>query len=409
MPDLRELKIDMDFLRSSFDDGSGTIDYYLDTETGEIEMDTEDDKFARHGDEDERYLRVPDADSHEGYEDMEAFIETIEELRIRDMLEVAIQGSGAFGRFKSALYRYPTEQKRWFAFKDKRLNRRVLTWLKAHGIKPLGHVEEMEDDNDIDMLELTSQEVTQPLVALLDRTLPSAFRAMAVLEGECKGRIWTDDSAHPTWLIVQEGVFGTLFWSGAVTTDVLHPLITQISRESDVRVGLWPEDTANRALLPANPQHEGRTLDFSNRPIHQGLDAFLHVPEGLHLRRVDRKLFAQSNDYDFYVNMLGSAENVLEKALGLFLMQGNQILCEAFVGTSAMGIIEIGINTREDARQKGYATLTSAHLIRACEALGYHTYWNTAKQNTVSAHIARKLGYRTEREYLLWGWFPPTS
>ena len=133
MPDLRELKIDMDFLRSSFDDGSGTIDYYLDTETGEIEMDTEDDKFSPLGDEDEllyddeRYIRVPHADPHEGYEDMEAFIETIEELRIRDMLEVAIQGSGAFGRFKSALYRYPTEQKRWFAFKNKRLNRRVLT------------------------------------------------------------------------------------------------------------------------------------------------------------------------------------------------------------------------------------------------------------------------------------------
>lgn len=104
-------------------------------------------------------------------------------------------------------------------------------WLKDHGIKPVGHVEDMEDDTETDLLELTPQEVTPPLIALLDRTLPSAFRAMAVLEGECKGRIWTDDSANPTWLIVQEGVFGTLFWSGAVTGDILHPLIARLSQE----------------------------------------------------------------------------------------------------------------------------------------------------------------------------------
>jgi hypothetical protein len=256
MSDLRKLKIDMDFLKSSFEDASGRIDYYLDTETGDIEMDTEDDKFARCGDEDEylyedsRYLRVPNGDSHEGYKDMEAFIETIGDSRIQSVLEVAIQGSGAFSRFKSALYRYPKEQKRWFDFKDRRINWRVLAWLKSHGIKPL-HVaqdeesdieEDVEPDQDIeespqsDLVELTPQDVTPALIALQDRTLPSAFRAVAVLEGECKGRIWTNDSAKPTWLIVQEGVFGTLFWSGAVTAEILRPLIARISQESAVKI-----------------------------------------------------------------------------------------------------------------------------------------------------------------------------
>lgn len=258
------------------------------------------------------------------------------------------------------------------------------------------------------MKEITAADVTPSLIAFLDRTRPSAFRAMAVLEGECKGHIWTDDASNPTWLIVQEGVFGTVFLSGAVTAEIMHPLIAQLSQEGDVLIGFWPEDTATQAILPA-PMYEGYTLDFTNRPLHQGLDAFLTVPEGLHLRRVNRKLLARSIDYDFYVDMLGSVENVMEKALGLFLMDGDKILCEAFAGTSAMGIIEIGINTRESARQKGYATLTCAHLIQACESLGYQTYWNASKQNTVSAHLARKLGYRTEREYRLWAWFPPKN
>jgi len=122
LSDIRELKIDLEELKLSFEDALGRTDYYLDTETGEIELDTEDDKFARLGDEDEplyddeRYLRVPHADSREDYRSMEAFIETFGDARIRDLLEVAIQGSGAFSRFRSTLYSYPKEQKRWFAF-----------------------------------------------------------------------------------------------------------------------------------------------------------------------------------------------------------------------------------------------------------------------------------------------------
>ena len=49
--------------------------------------------------------------------------------------------------------------------------------------------------------------------------------------------------------------------------------------------------------------------------------------------------------------------------------------------------------------------VTCAHLIRDCEARGYQTYWNCARQNLASAAVARKLGYRTEKEYRLLAWF----
>jgi hypothetical protein len=136
MSELRKLKIDMEELKLSFEDASGRIDYYLDTETGNIEMDTEDGNFVRQG-RAKRYLRIPVGDSHEGYKDMEAFIETIEDSQIQAALEVAIQGSGAFRRFKSTLYRYPEEEKRWFEFKDQRLHNRVIIWLKVNKIEPI--------------------------------------------------------------------------------------------------------------------------------------------------------------------------------------------------------------------------------------------------------------------------------
>ncbi len=48
--------------------------------------------------------------------------------------------------------------------------------------------------------------------------------------------------------------------------------------------------------------------------------------------------------------------------------------------------------------------MTTARLIHEVEALGGQTYWNCAKQNVASAAIARKLGYRVEKEYRCMVW-----
>jgi hypothetical protein len=47
-----------------------------------------------------RYVAAPQADSHEGYRDMEDFISTVKDERLLDRLWQAIQGRGAFRRFK---------------------------------------------------------------------------------------------------------------------------------------------------------------------------------------------------------------------------------------------------------------------------------------------------------------------
>jgi hypothetical protein len=83
-----------------------------------------------------RFLRVPDADSREGYGEMQAFIETVSSPRLQERLWAAIRGRGAFRRFKDVLATAPSERERWFAFKDDRLRQRVLAWLADEGIEP---------------------------------------------------------------------------------------------------------------------------------------------------------------------------------------------------------------------------------------------------------------------------------
>jgi predicted nucleotidyltransferase len=162
---MKRLKVDLPGLMVAFEDASWESSHYLDLETGEVIMLTSEElgyvdeppdwplseweqEMVERAEEiwrdsGERYLSVPEADSREGYHDMEDFIATVEDARLRELLGVAIQGRGAFRRFKDALYNHPREQERWFHFKDEQLCQRVLDWLEAEEIEPI--IEEPEE------------------------------------------------------------------------------------------------------------------------------------------------------------------------------------------------------------------------------------------------------------------------
>jgi hypothetical protein len=132
----KALNIDIDELCSAMENSSYENDYYLDLETGEILFlsgymdDEETEKLRDRIDEDaDRYEQIPKAQSYEGYEDMKDFIATVEDEHLAELLEVAINGKGAFRRFKDVLLGYLEERERWFKFKDDRVRERALEWL----------------------------------------------------------------------------------------------------------------------------------------------------------------------------------------------------------------------------------------------------------------------------------------
>ncbi|HJZ48531.1 MAG TPA: UPF0158 family protein [Roseiflexaceae bacterium] len=174
----RRIPVNLDDLEAAFEDASGTVRYYLDLEIGAVIAITdeirdelkaideeledapgaEDEAFARALQERDlpewmramvckahaveqgygtRYIAIPNADSREGYTTMEDFIETVADQRLQAQLAQAIQGRGAFRRFKDVLVTYPDERERWFAFNTARVRERVLAWLQDAGITPI--------------------------------------------------------------------------------------------------------------------------------------------------------------------------------------------------------------------------------------------------------------------------------
>ena len=140
----KALPIDLAELCSAMEDSSYEHIYYLDLETGKLLLisdymdDDETEKLKDKIDESfDRYEPLPKAESYEGYEDMEDFIGTVKDKHLVELLCVAINGKGAFRRFKDLLERYQEERERWFSFKDSKLKQRALEWLEDIGVNLL--------------------------------------------------------------------------------------------------------------------------------------------------------------------------------------------------------------------------------------------------------------------------------
>jgi len=130
------LKINLDELCSAMENSSFESEYYLDLATGEIillaeNLDDEDGHKLRKkiDTETDRFEPIPQAESRERYQDMQDFIATIKDEHLSELLDVAIDGQGAFRRFKDVLLKHPEERERWFKFSDGRMTDRALNWL----------------------------------------------------------------------------------------------------------------------------------------------------------------------------------------------------------------------------------------------------------------------------------------
>ena len=250
------------------------------------------------------------------------------------------------------------------------------------------------------ILQLTPEQVTPELNALFVPTDPAALRCQAVLDGHAAGKIFTNHPETPSWVVLQEAAFGSIYLGGEVRAELLAQLISRLRQNGEVLAGLR-EDDPRWQLFPTGADYTGYTLEFTEREVEPDLPA---LPEGCELHRLDSTLGKQILDRNLLIRMFGSIPMALQWGYGLCLMRNDALLCEAFAGPAANGVIEIGVETQPHHMQKGYAFLTCAHLIHRMELLGYQTYWNCAKGNIASAMLARKLGYTHENEYRLSVW-----
>ncbi len=127
-------KPDWAALETAFEHNAPETNSYLDLETGQVvtivDNRPEDDEkrlLIRHTNG--RFVRLDPASSREQYRWMERFVASVEDGALKERLILAIDGKGAFRRFKDVLLSYPVERDRWFQYRANLLHIYINLWL----------------------------------------------------------------------------------------------------------------------------------------------------------------------------------------------------------------------------------------------------------------------------------------
>ncbi|HEY6560080.1 MAG TPA: UPF0158 family protein [Polyangiaceae bacterium] len=139
-PPVRDVPVDWEALEDAFENNAPEVHSYLHIETGEVlrvvDGIADPEMHARIA-SDSNYMRVDPVSSREQYRWMERFIPMVEDAELRERLTSAIDGKGAFRRFKDVLMSHGPERERWFAFRSERLRVFMEAWLGAHALLPV--------------------------------------------------------------------------------------------------------------------------------------------------------------------------------------------------------------------------------------------------------------------------------
>ncbi|MDO8544300.1 MAG: UPF0158 family protein [Opitutaceae bacterium] len=83
----------------------------------------------------QRVVSLPEPEPHEDFRDLEDFVATVQDPKVRAELEHALEGRGAFRRFRDVIHGTFRERQQWFKFKQQRLRERMTRWFASYDIE----------------------------------------------------------------------------------------------------------------------------------------------------------------------------------------------------------------------------------------------------------------------------------
>lgn len=129
--------VDVRGVAEALDDGDRDTTWWYDPSSGQVEMGVSEWLAAEfdHDDEPEDRGLVPiePYGSRAGYEDMATFASAVSDRRAADLLRRALEGRGAFRRFRDTLHEFEDLVGPWRAYAQARSEQRAIDWLVNEG------------------------------------------------------------------------------------------------------------------------------------------------------------------------------------------------------------------------------------------------------------------------------------
>ncbi|MEL6339534.1 MAG: UPF0158 family protein [Myxococcota bacterium] len=134
---MRNLIVDWPALHGAFQMNMPEVRCFLSLETGKVlKLPPGDPRLAEVREAIASYAPIETIPSRIQYQWLDEFIRSVEDEVLRERMEAAINGKGAFRRFKDILLTLPEERRRWFEFRDHKMRERIGEWVRERGIEP---------------------------------------------------------------------------------------------------------------------------------------------------------------------------------------------------------------------------------------------------------------------------------
>ncbi|BET65948.1 hypothetical protein ASA1KI_08660 [Opitutales bacterium ASA1] len=228
---------------------------------------------------------------------------------------------------------------------------------------------------------------------------PNAPMLHAFFDGRSPGRAFVDRAERPTACVVAMN-YSFVFFGGRPSGDFVRQALAYLRRDQFLHV-VWP--TGKPPKQPA-PDHAVERIEFRQRIDFAGArlrEAQQRMPAGARVARIDAKLLERCLWREEAVLAAGSWSEFLLHGFGFCLLLGEQIVAEAYSCFWGLERVEIATITHGEHRGRGYAGVVCAHLIDACEKVGFSTYWSCDADNVASRRLAARLGFADPQDYRL--------
>ena len=218
----------------------------------------------------------------------------------------------------------------------------------------------------------------------------------------CMGRIYSDDPESPTSAVATIGDF--CFFAGKPKEALVHDLSEHCRADFAIMV---PQTKGWADVIERYYPHNARKVTryatkkepdcFDEDRLHGFVSG---LSEEYTLEKIDRTLFAYCKQTDWcrdFVSQYDTYEVYQRYGLGVMIRKGEEPVAGASSYAGYRNGIEIEIDTKEEYRRKGLATVCGAKLILECRKKGWYPSWDA--QNIWSLALAEKLGYHFSHEY----------
>ncbi|UQZ32290.1 GNAT family N-acetyltransferase [Paenibacillus sp. PK3_47] len=252
------------------------------------------------------------------------------------------------------------------------------------------------------MLELESKDYSVALRLLRQVKINTLF-AEAVLAGSISGKLYTDSVVNPRAFYVAHPYGMSLLYGNTDNETFIEELRAYIMNTNGARSGAeWlqadPASGWSGIIDGILADHKGDIRKDTRVNFSFNRDAYLAAKA--HYPRFSGSIVRTSKEQ--FLTQAGTvvpryfwrdAGHFAEKGVGFTLLQDGTDAATAFAAYITKHQLEIGIETFEGYRGRGYALLAASRLIGYCLDQGLEPVWACRLENQGSYRLAQKLGF----------------